>query len=361
MKALNSMIRHLPEVVISFVLLTLVVAISGCQMPTGDSSLEETAMALAIQATLSAQDEEANSENAEQTAVAQSVEQTVAASGPQATDVPPPTATDSPPPTATSEPAEEESSPPPTATTEAQSGGEDFDTWIKSANILLYEDMSNMYSTTRYVKEALDRQGLKYVDVKDAMGTYKNQLLSGGPGGSGWDLIISAKEFRGDISGEFYVYLNDALNDGSSVIIEEWQLDSIGLGKISTILGKCGVEFQDDWAFEPLDHQLLWQVDGSMPIHHQPNEGVSLRNPTGFWSASDLGDLMRLSPGSNATPIWAARVNVDASFLTAVSCLDGRLIIQTYSTHNYGKDRVVKVWENYIYNTLLARYNYLNQ
>jgi hypothetical protein len=184
-------------------------------------------------------------------------------------------------------------------------------------------------------------------------------MLSGGPGGEGWDLIISAKEARGHVRGEMYVYMNDALNDGSSLIIEEYELDAIVNGKISTIISRCGVEFHDQWAWDPLNEQLLWPVEGSHPIHHQPNEGITLTNPSGFWPDNEIGDFLRLSPGSDAVPLWAARVNVDDSFLTAVSCLDNQLILQTYSTHNYGKDRVVRMWENYIYNALLARYESL--
>lgn len=343
------------------VILTLV--LSACQMPTQDSSLEETAIALAIQATINAkeqsdqapseEEESTSDESSQQTAVAQSVQATMDASQPTATTEPQPQ------PTATTEPQPTDE-PPPTQTTSPQAPPDaGFDEWMKSASILVYEDMAGVYTISRYVEEALNRMGLDYVDVGDAMGNYKEQLLSGGPGGQGWDLIISAKEARGDIQGEFYVYLNDALNVGSSVIIEEWQLDEIGLGKISTILGRCGVKYQDNWAYDPLDHQLLWPIDGTHPIHHQPNEGIALTNPTGYWPSSDIGDFMRLELGSNAEPLWAARVNEKTNFLTAVSCLDGQLIIQTYSTHNYGYERVVKMWQNYIYNTLLSRYQRL--
>lgn len=341
-----------------FVIVPLVISTASCGLSTQDPSLEETALALAIQATIAAKDEEISAEDLQKTDVARSVQETVSASQPTAQPTAAPVEEQSQPPTATSELPTQEALPP-TATTGSAPADANFEEWMKSANILIYEDIAGVFSTTRYIKEAMDRMGLMYVDVKDAMGRYKSQLLSGGPGGNGWDLIISAKESRGDVSGEFYVYLNDALNAGSSVIIEEWQLDSIGLGKISTILGRCGVEFQGDWAWDPLTAQILMQVDGANPIHHQPNEGVALTNPTGFWSSSDLGDFMRLSPGSSASPLWTARSNEKSNYLTAVSCLDNQLIIQTYSTHNYGKDRVIRMWENYIYNTLLARYQSL--
>ncbi|GAB4530925.1 MAG: hypothetical protein Fur0018_18430 [Anaerolineales bacterium] len=271
-----------------------------------------------------------------QTQVALAAQQTVQAQQP--TGAPPTT----PPPTEA-----------PAATTPPQ---ETFEAWLPGASILLYEDMAGDYRTTRYIKEALDTLGLRYTDVRDALGNYKDQLLSNGPGGRGWDLIISGKELRTAVSGEFYVYLNDALTQGSSVIIEEWNLNDIGAGKISNILGRCGVEFQADWWNKPTNEQLLWAVEGESPIFHYPNEGISLRNPTNYWRG-DLGDLLRLSPGSTATSLWSARTNTRDTYLTAVACLDNRLIIQTYSTHDYGKERIVRMWQNYIYNALRARYD----
>ncbi len=370
MKFLANARKYAGKLILLGVFVSLAVLLAGCELPTTteDNSPKETTMALAIQATVSARDNEsqsesdddAQSESISQTAIAESVQATIAASQPTAETItqPEPTANTEaqPQPTATTE-----AQPQPTATTETIASDVSFDEWMKSANILVYEDMAGVFTISRYVEEALDRMGLDFVDVKDAMGRYKEQLLSGGPGGQGWDLIISAKEARGDVQGEFYVYLNDALSAGSSVIIEEWQLDQIGLGKISTILGRCGVQYQDNWTWDPLTSQLLWPVDGSNPIHHQPNEGIALTNPTGYWSGADLGDFMKLPPGSNATPLWVARVNVDDSFLTAVSCMDGQLIIQTYSTHDYGYERVIAVWQNYIYNTLYARYQRLHK
>ena len=348
-------------------LLILSALLAGCQLPTADSSLKETTMALAIQATLSAVEEAAAAEEAagaeqaedpslQKTEVAAAVQATVAAAQP----TPVPTTADPPPEaTATTAPTAPPDPPPTQGDSGQPAPGEDFETWMDSANILLYEDIAGVYTTTRFVKEALNTMGLDHVDVKDAVGTYKEQLLSGGPGGQGWDLIISAKEARGLVKGEMYTYLNDALNDGSSVIIEEYELDDIVRGKIAPILSRCGVEFQDDWAWDPLNNQLLWQVDGSLPIHHTPHEGISLTNPTGYWSKDELGDFLRLAPGSDAEALWAARVNVQDTYLTAVSCLDNQLILQTYSTHSYGKDRVVRMWQNYIYHTLLARFQSL--
>ena len=235
-----------------------------------------------------------------------------------------------------------------------------FEEWMETANILVYEDMAGDYSVYRYISSALDDMGLRrYVDVKDAGGHFKNQLLSGGPGGEGWDLIISGKERRRSIQGEFYVYITDALDEGSSVIVEEWDMDGIASGKISMLLSRCGVKFQEDWIDDELNEHPLFPVDGEHDIHHVPNDGVFLTNPTGFWLGTDLGDKMKLTPGSEAIPLWSNHANAWSENLMAVECVDGRLIIQTYSSHSYGQNRVVLMWQNYIYNALQARYVYL--
>ena len=276
---------------------------------------------------------------------------------PLPTDTPEPTNTPQPENNQAEAPAQPAAGAQPPTAEQAVFNQADFETWMRSANILLFEDMS----LVGVVQPALDAMSLNYVDVDDALGHFKTQLLSGGPGGQGWDLIISSKEARENVSGEFYVYLNDALNAGSSIIIEEWNIDDIALGKIGVILGRCGVELQRDWINIPLENQLLFPINGDHPVHHFPNEGISLTNPSNFWfwNQWDLGDLLRLRPGSDAKLLWGARSAIKDSYATAVICVDGRVIIQTYGSHSYGADRIVMMWTHYIYNALLARYEYL--
>ena len=59
-------------------------------------------------------------------------------------------------------------------------------------------------------------------------------------GGNPWDLVIIAVEYRAGISGEYFDYLMDVLNQGTSVIVEAYHLDQISQGTVSTILTKCG-------------------------------------------------------------------------------------------------------------------------
>jgi len=72
-----------------------------------------------------------------------------------------------------------------------------------------------------------------------------------------------------------------------------------------------------------------------------------------------MGDLLRLTPGSSAQLLWGARTNIYDSYGTSVVCLDGQLTIQSYSSHSYGQDRIEPMWQNYVFNALKTRYEYL--
>jgi len=41
------------------------------------------------------------------------------------------------------------------------------------------------------------------------------------------------------------------------------------------------------------------------------------------------------------------------------SCIDGRMVLQTFSTHDYADADMQQLWQNYMYNTLQARLNYM--
>ena len=245
------------------------------------------------------------------------------------------------------------------ATSAPESNMPDFDTWMKSASILVFEDISSDYNVYRYVPIAINGMGLSYVDEADALGRFKDQLLSRGPGGQGWDLIIAAKEIRSELQGEFYEYLNDSITNGSSVILEEWDMDRLGNGKLSLLTGRCGVDFDRNWTGNNIEDTVIYAINGDHRAHHFPNEGLSLTKVTGYWLGWDLGDRMRLSPGSTATPLWSLYGKSNSTDIVAVSCVNDRMIIQTYGTHSYSQDRIVPVWQNYIYSTLRARYDYL--
>lgn len=216
---------------------------------------------------------------------------------------------------------------------------------IDQAKIIIFEDMS--YS--RYIKEALDKGGYTYTDVSDRLGSFQKELLSG----TKWDLIIAAAEGRGGVAGEFYDYLNKQLDDGASVILEMWTLNYDATGRIAPILDKCGIEFQADWV-NPSNRGVYW-VDKTLPIANQPNV-VDASRFTTFWSG-DVGDLVSLAPGSNAKILASANQPNASRDGLLTSCYDGRLLLQTFSTHDHSENTMVQMWQNYIYDMLSNRFN----
>jgi hypothetical protein len=254
---------------------------------------------------------------------------------PEATATPEPSPTP-PPPTATELPPTDTPIPPtPTVDLEAA---------MQSANIILYEDM--VFS--RYVKPALDEGGYTYTDVADRLGTFQEELTSG----KQWDLVIAAAEGRGGVQGEFFDYIYQQLEQGASVIMELWILDWVAGGRVQPILDECGIEFQENWVNPP--HRGVFWTDADHPIANEPFE-VALNRFVYFWEG-DIGDLVSLAPGSSATILGTTQDGEPGHDGLLTLCYDGRLLIQTFSTHDHTKDSMIEAWQNYVYFMLGNRY-----
>jgi hypothetical protein len=305
----------------------------------GEESRAATEVAQNVQATVVAQQ-------------ATELAQTAFAPTPTFTETPPPTATTQPPPTDAPPTQEPPPAQPPTEQPPQEPAG-NLDEMIQNSKILLFEDITKIF-LARYVKEALDGMGLSrnYTDVKDAVGHLKTQLLSG----LDWDLIIIAVEARTGVQGEYFDYINEQINRGTSIIMEHWNLDDLSGGRAATILTRCGVRISDWWD-PPLTGRSIWPLYGEHPIWHEPNEGMSLTNYSPYWFG-DAGDLMKTIPGSEAVLLAGTIAQEKNSYGTLVSCIEGRFIIQTYSSHDYHREDVVRLWQNYIYNGLRAHFEY---
>ncbi len=296
------------------------------------AALNSTAVALSGYSTQSVT---AATQAAEITQVALHVQQTLVAQAQNATPAPsglPPVSS----PTST---------PPPTADSQAR-----LDEQIRSANILLYETAIDAH-LPRYIKQALDEGGYTYVDAGDASGRFKAQLFSG----TQWDLIIAAMESRKAAQGEFYRYLNDQVDQGTSLIIETWNLDDIAGGNAGLILERCGLLVQSDWHPASSNARVLWWLAPSNPIFHRPNESVTLNSPDAYW-AGDAGDLLMLAPESTSQLLAGLVATEKGRYGTLVSCQNGALLLQTFSSHDYRRENMVALWQNYIYNTLRAHF-----
>lgn len=233
---------------------------------------------------------------------------------------------------------------------------EDLRTRMQRAQILLYEDMVGQLDTNRYVKDTLDQMGLPYTDVGSAKGWLKSSLTAGAPGGGPWDLVIIAAEAKSGVSGEFFEYVNNALNMGSAVILEVWYLDQTAAGTAATLLSRCGVEFDKDWRKVPPARMVMFPLDGTHPVLNEPNSSLAFTNVTSYWAYEyDIGDWLRLAPGSNARLIIGTMPTDLAGHGTVAVCLDGQLILQTFSSHQLTFQAMRPLWENYIYNALKWR------
>ena len=230
---------------------------------------------------------------------------------------------------------------------------QDLKAMIKTSNILVYEDMFTAYDSVPVVKRALESVGGHHEYVADAMGTLMDQLNSGTP----WDLIIVAAERHDNISGEYMTALKDKVDDGVALILEIWYLEEINDGKIAPLLRQCGLELQADWHdkafYNPIDYGMYW-VDSTNPIFNIPNRvnrfGASLTDP--YWLDDDIGDLLKITDSSKGKILASLQLGEDSKYGVLASCMEGRVIFQTFTSHNYPTNDMIALWENYINTTL---------
>lgn len=239
----------------------------------------------------------------------------------------------------------------------------DFNAWMKTANILVFEDMTSRLDTNRYVKDTLDLMGIKFTDSGSAAGLLKSKLLSGGPTGQGWDLVIIASESKDTVNAELFGHVNTALQQGASVIFEVWYLNDMAAGAGATMMNDCGIEFDKDWSKVPPSRLVMFAVNSTNPIMLQPNNSLRFTDTTSYWWDPDLdidiGDWIRLATGSEAQILISAVASEPPLHGTVVSCFNNRLILQSFSSHQLTYKAMKPVWENYIYNTLKARFDYV--
>jgi len=234
---------------------------------------------------------------------------------------------------------------------ETQKSDAQLNAQMQAAKILLFEDISGSKThLPRFVKETLDKTKYSYTDVGSGQGWLKEQLASE----IDWDLIIVSSEVSGRISGEFFDYLSDYAAKGTAIILELWGLDDVYQGKSKTFLDDCGIEFEMDWS--SASSSPLWFLQPDNPIFHEPNELNSrLRYLKRLWP--DGGDLVNIKKYGgkvvgDAVLLLGTRMDITDSHAVLTSCMGGRVLIQTFTSHQYNYEDMLKLWENYIYFTL---------
>lgn len=235
----------------------------------------------------------------------------------------------------------------------------DIQTKIQTAKILLFEDISGSKTRLpRYVKKALDIAGYSYTDVGSGQGWLKDQLESN----TNWDLIIISSEVSGRISGDFFDRLSDYALNGTALILELGDLDAIYDGKSKDFLNRCGIEFEMDLPGSASGS--IWFLQPDTTIISKPNELLpKLDYAKRQWL--DSGDLVKIKKYGekvvgDATLLFGTNKNYQDSHGVLTSCMDGRVLIQTFTNHQYDGDSMVKLWENYVYFTLYNHFLYQN-
>jgi Mg-chelatase subunit ChlD len=236
---------------------------------------------------------------------------------------------------------------PPTTTTIATPTSSPA-TQLLSSNILLYEDSGTL---TPWISELLDSMSLQFTDIeKGEIGELTNQLNSG----TKWDLIIiSAEDKNRGIQGEIWDLVESKVVDENAALIAEmWNLDQTANGRVSGLLSACGIEFQRDLR----RIESLYNLAPDHPILNEPNEGISLINFVPYWG-DQAGDLVRLTSEGDATLVAGTKSDRTTDYGVLTTCLGGRVIIQTFSNHDFREEVMKALWENYIRYVLSNHHN----
>jgi hypothetical protein len=318
----------------------IVLMITSCSMPGGtDPSLQSTMIALGIQQTSMAM---------EQTQAAEAV----GAQAPEAQVIQP---TYTPYPTYTSQAVE---APTEEVATEEYVPELLFEDWESEANILVYDAMYGR-GDTNVIENAIDGLGLgrNTTNVGSNIGDFLSEMNSG----MQWDLIIVGSEFRSQVQGEIFDVIATEIDDGSAVILETWYIDQVYNGRIQPVMQRCGITFHQDWWRKnsaDLNSFLVYLLEPTDPLFSEPNV-VSMLIPYDIRWIDDVGDTVELISGSGAVLMAGRLPNEHGSYGLITECLDGRMVWQTFSTHDYKDQEMINLWQNYIVNTLRARFDFL--
>lgn len=220
---------------------------------------------------------------------------------------------------------------------------EDFEAKIKDAKVLVYEN-TDARNFGLWIKDALTGLGIRSTHTGSYSGHFMEHLNSGEP----YDLIIVGAEDKNIISGEFWDVINTRLTrDKTALIMEVWYLDTESNGPISKILGKCGVKYEKDYQ---LADSIYWW-ESTHPIFNEPNVTLPLLHYSRYW-ANQTGDQIRLSGTGDAILLAGLSSSPSSHEAVLATCMEGRVIVQTFSDHDYHAEDVIPLWENYIYYTL---------
>jgi hypothetical protein len=142
------------------------------------------------------------------------------------------------------------------------------------------------------------------------------------------------------------------------VILEVWYLDRAYSGSASVLLDRCDVVYQSDREKIPPARMVMFAMDPDHPVLNEPNRGLTFTDTISFWwdavnkTPYDTGDLVEPIPGKNAIPILGVNPDSKTGYATLTECMDGKMLLQTFSSHNLTFNAMRPLWENMVYNAL---------
>lgn len=231
--------------------------------------------------------------------------------------------------------------PPPTVpqpTVPQPTATQDLQARMKTAKILVYED-SMAVPLVPWVKPTLDMMGLNITYTAD-VGILMNYLNSG----TKWDLIIIASEARSAVQGEFWdVIVPKVTNDKAALIVEMWYLSDTAVGRINQLMTKCGIRFEKVRG----EVDSIYTLKPDHPVFTTPNSGFGLTNYWGFWEDKG-GDYVQVTGNGDAQILAGGFPSRSSDYGLITTCIEGRVIIQTFSDHDYHQGDIQALWENYV-------------
>lgn len=235
------------------------------------------------------------------------------------------------------------------------------DARIKSASVLVYDDPDADLRLVPRLNKAVNEFGFnagKVVYAGNSLGTFDSFLRS-----QTWDLVILAVESRETVDlGKTGLLdpIYNHINHGGALIVETWNLDEDQSALGGLALNLCGAHIEKDWHrsddYSYADF-IVYPFRPESPVFSTPEKITMPLRPTVFWKG-DAGDLIRIDPGGSSTILAGIPSSDHNTYGLLTSCLGGRMLLQTFSTHDYPLYETVNLWQNMMQYTLS---NYFSQ
>ena len=241
----------------------------------------------------------------------------------------------------------------------AVAADDDMEDRIRGADVLIYENPDKDLRLMMRVKRALKFAKINGGDVKWVganLPLFTEELNK-----HHWDLVIMAVESRwtvelGDTGLLEQIY--NHLEDGGALIVETWNLDEDESALGGLMLDVCDARLEKDWwrdkhadDYKRSDYMISENEDADTDIFSSPRKINMPLDPIIFWDG-DAGDFIRLQSGSEAEILGEIPSSAGHHYGLLTSCLDGRMLLQTFSSHDYSLYESTNLWQNMMYYTL---------